>query len=509
MAKATYKILSFSTTMRNPQRIADFLKALVPFENQILTHSIIMQIVANLIKTTLYVPLYASRNFKNILDVEMTFSDEQVAQIIQNSPQKHKESGFDIGWDSRFDTWYKLPMEFGFCFYEMNKPLIISNTGHLLIESFSQSHSNDEKIADIFLSCMMKFQPNNPFRKVLNANVPLMLLLNVMKELKKICGDSKIHKDEISFFLCWKNSDIEGLTRYILNFRKAYISFKYSKDIIYEKCLEILESNNTKRFKKSQICAEAIDEYIRKMRITGIVSLRGNGLFLDINSFEMEKIEYALKHYSPKPKAFANKDEYLAYMGEIDKNILDFKESKNIPQKENIKLKTLENFAKNYTKTQIFNELKILNNKNTKSKDEVFKFIPEPTRFEFLTSIALKQNFHYLQVLPNYSVDDEGLPKSYAGGNQPDIICIDRDSKSIVEVSLICGRNQTTLELLPITRHLKESKNDFAIFIAPSIFEDSKRYVKFIKSDENLDIRNLNILEFIDKLKQCKYIKNL
>lgn len=48
--QAEYKILSFSTTMRNPQRIAEFLKALLPFENHILTHEIIMQIVAYLVE---------------------------------------------------------------------------------------------------------------------------------------------------------------------------------------------------------------------------------------------------------------------------------------------------------------------------------------------------------------------------------------------------------------------------------------------------------------------------
>lgn len=32
-----YKPLSFSTTMRNPARIADFLNCILPFEGQILT----------------------------------------------------------------------------------------------------------------------------------------------------------------------------------------------------------------------------------------------------------------------------------------------------------------------------------------------------------------------------------------------------------------------------------------------------------------------------------------
>lgn len=49
----------------------------------------------------------------------------------------------------------------------------------------------------------------------------------------------------------------------------------------HEKCLKLLETTNTKHFKISQVCKESVDEYIRKMRITGIISLRGNGRFID------------------------------------------------------------------------------------------------------------------------------------------------------------------------------------------------------------------------------------
>lgn len=48
-------------------------------------------------------------------------------------------------------------------------------------------------------------------------------------------------------------------------------------------------------------------------------------------------------------------------------------------------------------------------------------------------------------------------------------------------------------------RHLKDLKADkkqkFAIFT--KIFDDSKRYAKFIDFDENLVIKNYEILEFI------------
>lgn len=499
--KVEYKILSFSTTMRNPQRIAEFLKIMLPYENRILNHKIIMQIIIGVIGNKLYVTNYEKNNFKEILDSDKSLSLKQILEIIENSPQNHKEAGFDKGWESRFDTLYKLSMEFGFCFYEKNHPLLISNAGHMLIDAFSEIPINDTKINNVFLNALMKYQRSNPFRKVKNDNVPLVLLLQTMCKLKETLGDSKISRNEIPFLLCWRDSDYEKLATFIIDFRKTHK--KPSNEIVYEKCLEFLESTNTTRFKITQICNESVDEYIRKMRITGIISLRGAGRYIDFNTFEQEKIGYILKNYSNQV-SITDKKEYFKLMGQIDTHILDFQENIALDEKVDLKLKTLHKFADYYTKDQIYNELKILGNKKLSSSDSILKFIPEPTRFEFLTAITLKQNLQNIEVLPNYSIDDEGLPKNHASGNMADIICKDEKSNSIFEVSLILGRKQVELELIPITRHLKEfmqnDKNNFAVFIAPKIFEDSKIYVEFIKYKDNLNIYNFDILEFIEKI---------
>ena len=54
MAKSKNKPLSFSTTMRNPERIAAFLSCVLPYENQVLTNEVIMKIIGNIIKSKLY-----------------------------------------------------------------------------------------------------------------------------------------------------------------------------------------------------------------------------------------------------------------------------------------------------------------------------------------------------------------------------------------------------------------------------------------------------------------------
>ena len=132
MRNSERKPLSFSTTMRNPERISRFVMCIKEFEGQILTNDIIMKIVKKIIGEKLYKPMYISKdiNLKCIYDDEnLAFNDRQIEKIIEASPQEHKEAGFDKGWPSRFDTWFKLCKEFGFIYYEIGKKIEIS-TGY-------------------------------------------------------------------------------------------------------------------------------------------------------------------------------------------------------------------------------------------------------------------------------------------------------------------------------------------------------------------------------------------
>ena len=160
MSKARPKPLSFNTTMRNPDRLEKFLEILAKYEGQILSNSIIFDVCYELIMRKLYVTMTQKRvlEWKNILYSEENYTQEQAVEIIQLTPQKHKEKGFDAGWESRFDTWYKLSMEFGFCYYSMGEKIEISELGHQLIEAYNETPANNEMIQNIFLHSMAKFQ---------------------------------------------------------------------------------------------------------------------------------------------------------------------------------------------------------------------------------------------------------------------------------------------------------------------------------------------------------------
>ena len=81
----------------------------------------------------------------------------------------------------------------------------------------------------------------------------------------------------------------------------------------------------------------------------------------------------------------------------------------------------------------------------------------------------------------------------------------------IIEVTLMQGRAQVSAEMLPITRHLIDfeqftKKDKAAIFIAPSIHADAKRYTEWIRFKENVIICPYTTFEFIE---ECKNKNNL
>ena len=510
MAKANKaKPLSFSTTIRNPERIPKFLKCIAPFEGKILTSQIIHDVIKNIIREKEYMPVYVKRS-EELSEIfrseDEIFNDSQLEEIISHSPQQHKEAGFAHGWDSRFDTWYKMIKEFGFIKYKMDSPIVITATGHILTDAFYEIPQNSIKIQKIFLNALMKYQTNNPLRRNSNENAPLPLLLEVIRLLREDPEENGagLARHELPILICWKDNNAKSVYECIKAIRKEK-GFNCSDEYIHEKCLSILGSNNRKYFKMSQICHEAVDEYIRKMRMSGLISLRGNGRFVDINTFEAAAAEYVIKSYSHYRK-YETEEDYTNYMGKIDTVILQLQQEVSISPSD-IRKKTLYEYASEKTREFIFDELLTVCNKK-ESKDNVLRYINAPTRLEFLTSIALVQSFRNLDVNPNYAVDDEGLPVYTASGGMADIECFDTDYDSYFEVTLMCGRNdQVNNEIIPISRHLRDIKakrrnESFSVLVAPKIHQDTVEAAEWQNIKYNINILTYDILNFIDTLKK-------
>ena len=316
----------------------------------------------------------------------------------------------------------------------------------------------------------------------------------------------------MSLFICWPNGDAKALYDKIKEIRED-VGYSYSDEYMYEICLELLGATyrQRNRFKLSQICGEAVDEYIRKMRTTGIISLRGNGRFIDYNAWELEKINYILSKYADYC-IFESKDAYFAYMGGVDPAIVSMASAVPMDTTD-LRKSTLKRLASEYSKETIYGELHKVCHKSA-SSDYMLKILPGPVRLEFLISIAMVQNFKDLDVTPNYTIDDEGLPTNTASGGKADIVCRDQEYQSLLEVTLMCGRHdQVNNEIIPIRRHLLEEKKNrkktFSVFVAPVIHEDTKESAEWYKHKEDLDIITYAVDEFIEKLKEAEKISGL
>lgn len=524
-----YKPLLFTTTMRNPARMKGLLNILSRFNGEILTNELTAQIMGEVIRHGLYRPMKTTPGIvekwgsskiseSSQIGIEL-LSVEEVNYLLVNNPQNHKEAGFEKGWPSRFATVFDFPKELGFVFYNINETIEFSELGLRLANSVSieiqenqiiYSEPNPEIEQQVFLHAMAKSQRNNPFIRVLNDNVPLLLLLEVIKKLNadNTFNGAGISMLELPLIIFWKDNNSEALYQRIKTIREEF-GYSPSWEVIVDFCVDEIMDGNFKKFEPKSIMVEYPDEFIRKMRLTGLISLRGGGRFIDINQNEIEKVNYVLENYSTYPK-FATERDYFNYMAEIDENLIS---ETTITLDVTTNNALLEKWLQIYNWETIKNELSILSGKKT-SKDNVLKYLTNPTRLEFLTSLAIKSKLPNVIVIPNYPCDDEGIPTSTAGGGKGDIECIENNNGILIEVTMAEGRTQTVMEVWPITRHLEEFKTNFndamCYFIAPSIFTDSVRQIKFVKTEDKLRIEPYTISSFIEHLENTNklYLNN-
>jgi len=517
-----YKPLLFTTTLRNPSRLKALLNVLYKFNDRELTNQLSEQIMGELIRYGLYRPTRAvspeiekkwgSKRISDNSPIGIRLLDDaEISVLLYKNPQKHKEAGFDRGWPSRFATMFDLAKEFGFVFYKIGEKIEFSEIGSKLAKSveikiqdnfilLDDTHPEFEQQA--FLHALAKYQRENPFVKVLNDNVPLILLLEVIQKINadKDFNATGISKLELPLFIYWKDNNSEKLYQRIKRLRTEF-GFSPTWETICDICRnEIMQGKDSIRKDKS-IMLEYPDEYIRKMRLTGLISLRGGGRFIDTNKNEQNKVSYILKTYSTYKK-YATEREYFDYASTIDENLITVA-AKTVTIEE--KDRYLEKWIKEYPWPKIREEMINLAHKRL-TKDEILKYLSNPTRLEFLTAMAIKSKFPNIRIIANYPVDDEGLPTSTASGinDTGDIECYENRNGILVEVTMSEGRTQTMMEVWPITRHLekfsKKTENAMCYFVAPSLYTDSIRQIDYSKQQYNVVIIPKTIKDFLNYL---------
>lgn len=522
MAASQYKPLLYTTTMRNPGRLKFMLYVLAKFDGRILDDKLATEICGETIRYGLYRPMkqptqvkqkWQSTSKGEFSDYQL--NDDELRSMLELNPQSHKEAGFGYGWPSRFATIYDLTKELGLAYYWPGQPIVISDLGKHLLKSINvevdESNSfitaeieHPEYEQQVFLQALAKSQRKNPFVRVLNDNIPLILLLQVIRLLnadpkQNGCG---ISRRELPLLIFWKDNNAQALYDRIVKLRQDY-RYDPSDEIIIDICINEIMEGDFKKFDSKSVMIDYPDEFIRKMRMTGLISMRGAGRFLDVNKNETEKIEYVLSHYANYTH-YTDERAYFNYMAELDPNLINI-QSKPINASNSETL--LNEWLTVYPWASIKKELNNLSAKKA-SSDNVLKLLAAPSRLEFLTALAIKSKLPEVRVIPNYSCDDTGLPTSTAGGNKGDIECYEQKRGILVEVTMAMGRTQTMMEVWPIERHLDDLCKECeaqCIFVAPAIYPDSEKQIQFVafQSQGKKKIRPYAIPELISYLENA------
>ena len=317
--ESEYKPLLFTTTLRNPERLKWFLGVLKDYDGKVLDDQLAEEISGEVIRVGLYKPTKISAVIKKKIETKEPLSDFEVKKVLEDNPQNHKEAGFSKGWASRFDTWFKIAKELVFVYYKNGEKVRFSDIGLKLVDN---EHPEFEQQA--FLNAFVKYQSNSPFRRVLNENAPLILLLSVINKINadKDLNGTGISKLELPLIIFWKDNNADALYKLIKKIRKEH-GYTPSWEVIVDICVNQIMKGDFKKFNPKSIMVDYPDEFIRKMRLTGLISLRGAGRFVDINRNEQKKVDYALANYSDYKK-YTAEESYFDYMSAVDENLISF-----------------------------------------------------------------------------------------------------------------------------------------------------------------------------------------
>lgn len=515
------KAWSISTTVRNPERLRDFLVALQPLIGKEWNNENQKNYQKLLIKNRLYG--FGNQQFYNGLPRE-------IIELVNNIDNEIDEAVVDriVGIKNYKDFAMRgrqslNPLtKFGFVFID-GGVLKITELGRKLIASEKDS-------GDVFLKSFIKWQIPNPANDDYADGgeydvVPFVATLKLISEVNKLEAERGnnsvgISKREFSLFgpSLIKHNDILKYAKEILKFRdlqknKESQGRKIIRDIYRQKfAINFLKTSEpTKVDKFLDNLHDYGDNAIRYFRLTKFIRIRGNGFYIDLEPNRYTEIEALFEGEFYKSKTFADRSEYLSYMSndslprlpwqtkeKLSKIALEVHRELNrlrgslgisieaIKDIESMSELELNNYIgelrmerkelqeqDNHIKSQPVNSIA----EYIEQLENIFKSDNRALMLEYLSTMGLHALNDAKEIKPNYPVGDDNEPTSTAPGGMADIECYYDNFNMICEVTMLNGRDQWFNEGQPVMRHLRDfekvNTNAYCIFIAPAIHTDS------------------------------------
>jgi len=507
---------SISTTVRNPERLRDFLEVLKILEGQSFTIENQIKYQILLVKHKLYKPKNIPAYFRFYYeDPESIMSFEVAKKIfdIQNyedPPMRGRNSANPLN-------------KLGFAIArESEGKIVITELGNQFLRG-------DYDIGDIFFKSLLKLQFPNPWSKDFIERdgfniMPLIAVMHLIDRISKKSQKRGLDKTEFSFFVptLINFGQIDEQVEKVLTFRKVQNRKKYLMD--FAKDFYGVEIVPDKKIRNLFDYGDNIMRYFRLTRYFKVLMMDplGSRWSIDLEPSRNVEIEQLLGMYNGEAFRFESSQEYLEYLADIRRPMLPWEKRENservaqylkvsvlkLIKDKNMKItddeqSILYTDVKSLNANQLQNHISLLRGINLKVKERIQKMelmgnleliariigdlkdtkrlkkTYNPEQFEKLVAESLKIINDEIQIKPNYPVDDNGEPISHSPGNKPDIECYYKSFKAICEVTLNSSNKQWVEEGQPVMRHLRSFENQnensdvFCIFIAPKIHRDT------------------------------------
>ncbi len=515
------KAWSITTTVRNPERLRDFLVALQPLENQEWNNTNQENYQKLLIKNRLYG--FGNQQFynglpKDIIDLVNNVDNEIDDSIVDRIIAIKNYRDFAMRGRQSINPLTK----FGFAFID-NRIIKITDLGKKLIAS-------NKDAGDVFLKSFIKWQIPNQANDDFADNgdydvvpfVATLRLISKVNELEASRGNNSVglSKREFSFFVpsLVKYTDIDDYANKIIKLRdlqkgKTKQERKKIRDNFRQKfAIKFLGTRTQADIDKFlSNLRDYGDNTIRYFRLTKFIRIRGNGFYVDLEPNRHTEIEALFEGEFYRAKDFVDRDAYLNYMSDDNLPVLPWQTKEKLSKIANevyaevINLQNTLGLSQNIGKDVIVMSESDLNNyidelrvkrKDLQEKDNHRKSQPIDAISEYIDGLEKIYNFenralllehlstmglHALndarEIKPNYPVGDDNEPTSTAPGGMADIECYYKNFNMICEVTMLNGRDQWFNEGQPVMRHLRDFENNninsYCIFIAPSIHIDT------------------------------------
>lgn len=513
-------VWSFNTTVRNPERMQNFLRTLKEFEGRVFDEKCQKDFFALQIKKRLYRPTPKTLVDPVLIEEVNKKTAEEIPEDVLNRIINLYHGNADSSLRGR--TTAGILNRFGLSIAKKSRgPVKVTVLGNKWL-------NNEIDDQELFFKFLLKWQYPNPLEQGyqdfdVKPFIATLTLLHKVNQKWAGQGESPVgitKKEFMLFVPSLKNyRDIETFAGKIIEYRlelkqrSGQERKNYEDTYFRNRVGEIFgASSNFQKFTSD--LKDYTDSAIRYFRMTDFVYLRGGGTHIDLAPDYQVEIERLIQNDNSGSQSFADVQTYLDYLVNTSLPTLPWENEGDLNR---IKVETIDScrplarmvnkeskfesliqgigtltLAKQVEKLKVFkNSLQIEKLHGLKYDKEKLKelitSIPTvlsdraetiTTRpsldLEWLVSLSLMVLNDAKEINPSYKLGDDGLPTGFAS-KVADIECLYERFGMIVEVTLLMGRDQWYAEGQPVMQHLRDFEDKYSsygeraycLFIAP------------------------------------------